>query len=55
MLKIDHISVSYGAVRALDDVSLHVEKDEIVALIGNNGTGKEMLANEDVLRAYLGL
>lgn len=40
MLKIDHISVSYGAVRALDDVSLHVEKDEIVALIGNNGAGK---------------
>lgn len=40
MLKVDKISVSYGAVRALDQVSLHVEKNEIVALIGNNGAGK---------------
>ena len=40
MLNIENISVSYGAVRALDRVSLHVEKDEIVALIGNNGAGK---------------
>lgn len=50
MLKIDNIDVSYGAVRALKGVSLKVEKDEIVALIGNNGAGKST-----TLKAVVGI
>ena len=42
MLAIDvqHISKSYGAVRALDDVSFSVGKGEVFGLIGPDGAGK---------------
>ena len=40
MLEINGIETFYGRVRALADVSLSVDKGEIVALIGSNGAGK---------------
>jgi branched-chain amino acid transport system ATP-binding protein len=40
MLQIDGIETYYGRVRALADVSLSVDKGEVVALIGSNGAGK---------------
>ena len=40
MLTIEKISVSYGEVQALWDVSLEVKEGEIVALVGSNGAGK---------------
>ena len=40
LLKIDHITVSYGAIKALKDISLSVNEGEIVTLIGANGAGK---------------
>lgn len=40
MLKIENLSVSYGAVQALRGVSLTVNDGEIVSLIGANGAGK---------------
>lgn len=43
MLKVEHISVAYGAHRALDDVSLHVAPGEIVVILGANGAGKSTL------------
>ena len=40
MLRIENLSVRYGHIRALTDVSLHVNKGEIITLIGGNGAGK---------------
>jgi branched-chain amino acid transport system ATP-binding protein len=40
MLEIDKINVFYGEIQALWDVSLRVNENEIVALIGSNGAGK---------------
>jgi branched-chain amino acid transport system ATP-binding protein len=40
VLEIADLSVSYGAVRALTNVSVRVGKGEVVTLIGSNGAGK---------------
>jgi len=40
MLKLQEVSTYYGAIQALDEVSLSVNKGEIVTLIGANGAGK---------------
>ena len=40
MLKLEGITVRYGAVTALRDVSLAVDEGELVTLIGANGAGK---------------
>lgn len=45
MLKIDDLSVNYGHFSALRNISLEVEKGEIVALLGSNGAGKTTLIN----------
>ena len=40
LLKVDRIQVAYGEVQVLNGVSMHVEKDEVISLIGANGAGK---------------
>src|SRR5258706_3431723 len=40
MLVLENISVNYGAIEALTDITLHVEQGEVVTLIGANGAGK---------------
>jgi branched-chain amino acid transport system ATP-binding protein len=43
LLEVKELSVSYGDVRALTDVSIEVEEGTIVALVGSNGAGKSTL------------
>jgi len=43
LVRMEHISKSYGRVQALDAVSLTVNDSEIVGLLGDNGAGKSTL------------
>ncbi|NYT57797.1 ABC transporter ATP-binding protein [Alcaligenaceae bacterium] len=43
MLKLQNVHTYYGAIQALNDVSVEVNKGEIVTLIGANGAGKTTL------------
>jgi simple sugar transport system ATP-binding protein len=43
LLDVDNVSLSFGSVRALVDVSLNLRKGEITALVGDNGAGKSTL------------
>ena len=44
-LSIENLSLSFGGVHALTDVSLEVKDNEILAIIGPNGAGKTALLN----------
>lgn len=48
--ELEHVCFSYGAERVLDEVSLRVERGDVLGLIGPNGSGKTTL-----LRILLGL
>jgi simple sugar transport system ATP-binding protein len=43
ILRVENISKRYGAVTALTDVSLRLERGEVLGLIGDNGAGKSTL------------
>jgi ABC-type sugar transport system ATPase subunit len=45
VLRVEHISKRFGAVTALVDISLHLRKGEVLALLGDNGAGKSTLIN----------
>ncbi|HAA47901.1 MAG TPA: ABC transporter ATP-binding protein [Synergistaceae bacterium] len=45
LLEVSNLSVKYGAIQALHDVSISVYKKEIVSVIGANGAGKSTLMN----------
>jgi simple sugar transport system ATP-binding protein len=43
LLSVDDVSLSFGSVRALVDVSLNLQAGEITAIVGDNGAGKSTL------------
>jgi len=43
ILRVEHISKRYGAVTALVDVNMRLERGEVLALVGDNGAGKSTL------------
>jgi branched-chain amino acid transport system ATP-binding protein len=45
VLELDRVSVQFGALKAVDEVSLSVAPDQVVGLIGPNGAGKSTLMN----------
>lgn len=50
MLTINNLHVSYGGIKALRGINLHIEENKIVTLIGANGAGKS-----STLRAIMNL
>ncbi len=51
MITVDHLSRSYGDLRAVDDVSFEIDRGEIVGLLGHNGAGKTTIMK--MLTGYL--
>lgn len=45
LLQVDHVVRKFGGLTAVNDVSLYLDKQELVALIGPNGAGKTTLFN----------
>ena len=50
LLSVEHLSVSFGSIRAVKDVSFQVNEGEIVTLLGANGAGKST-----IMRTIVGL
>ncbi len=45
LLELDHVSLSFGGLRALSELELRIEEGEIVSVIGPNGAGKTTVFN----------
>ncbi|MBM3568599.1 MAG: ABC transporter ATP-binding protein [Alphaproteobacteria bacterium] len=45
LLKVENVTLSFGAVKAIQDVSFEIRRHEILAIIGPNGAGKTSMLN----------
>ena len=50
LLSVDHLSVNFGSIKAVKDISFYVDEGEIVTLLGANGAGKST-----IMRTIMGL
>ena len=48
MLKIEHLTKTYGNTKAVDDLTLHIQPGEIFGFIGHNGAGKSTTLKSSV-------
>ncbi len=45
VIEIENLTKSYGKFKAIDDLSIYVEKGKIFGLLGPNGSGKSTTIN----------
>jgi len=45
IVEINNVSVTYGATKALSQISFNINAGEVLALLGENGAGKSTLIN----------
>lgn len=45
IVSVEHLSLYFGGLKAVEDVSLHLNKNELLGLIGPNGAGKTTIFN----------
>ena len=55
MIDIKNITKSFGSLQVLKGIDLHIDKGEIVSIVGPSGAGKTTLIKKLLAEAYQGL
>ena len=55
MIRIDHVSKSFGGLAVLKDISLEIGKGEVAAIIGPSGAGKKVRGHGPAVEIFYGV